>query len=123
MNAVQDLDRATVEVAKQAFLAVPFDDWLSVTCTARVAPHGGAKRIALAIRRSDGSVDKGTTPIPEAEERLDDALGEHWRLVRASSPAPWFQMKVVVERNGKFSVDFAYRENYQEGDLFTPLDD
>lgn len=123
MSAITDLDQATAEVAKQAYLSVPFNDWLSVTCTARVAPHGGAKRIALAIRRSDGSVDKGATPVPEAEEHLDDALSEHWELARAIGPTPWFQMRLVVERSGKYAVDFTYLENYQEGDLFKSMDE
>ena len=64
-----------------------------------------------------GPVEGWSLPI-EGTER-DKVFGlflKCWRLCQ-STGGPWYGMTVALHRSGRFSVDFEYRDHYQEGDI------
>ncbi|HEY8877479.1 MAG TPA: hypothetical protein VIN03_07950 [Roseateles sp.] len=69
----------------------------------------------------DGSVRKDF-PSRDLERQVEEAAVHHWRLTQELGQPRWYMMTVNVERSGKYSVDFEYRDDYREGDIMKELD-
>jgi hypothetical protein len=48
---------------------------------------------------------------------VSEAARSQWRLTRDLGLPRWYKMTITVERSGKFSVDFEYKDDYQEDDI------
>lgn len=60
---------------------------------------------------------------PRAEHRLvKESADTHWRLTQDFGQPRWYMMTVRLERSGRYSVDFEYRDDYQVGDIMKDLD-
>lgn len=122
MQGLQKLDQTTTAVVQHAYRAVPSIEWSQVRVRTRIAPLGNVSSIQFTFHLADGRVDKGIEPIREEERLLDDATLAHWRLTQELGQPRWYMMTVNLERSGKYSVDFEYRDDYQEGDIMKLLD-
>ena len=65
----------------------------------------------------EGNVDQSTAPDTTTAYAIDKLSHRHWRLTQDLGQPRWYKMIVSVERSGKFSVDFEYKDDYQEGDI------
>jgi len=122
MQPLVELDQATATVVRCAHAAVPPIDWQEVTVRTRIAPLGNVSNMQFTFRLADGRISKGIEPVREAERLLDDATFAHWRTTAQLGLPRWYMMTVKLERSGKYSVDFEYRDTYQEGDIMKELD-
>jgi hypothetical protein len=73
------------------------------------------------FRLADGRISRVIEPVREAERLLDDATFAHWRTTQQLGLPRWYMMTVKLERSGKYSVDYEYRDDYQEGDIMKEL--
>ena len=83
---------------------------------------GNVSSIQFTAHLTDGRIDQGFEPVREEERQLDDATFAHWRLTQDLGQPRWDMMTVKVDRSGKYSVDFEYRDDYKEGDIMKELD-
>lgn len=97
-------------------------DWQEVVIRTRIAPLGNVSSLQFTFRLADGRIGTGIEPVREAERLLDDATFAHWRLTQDLGLPRWYMMTVRLERSGQYSVDFEYRDDYQEGDIMKPLE-
>lgn len=117
-----ELDRATAAVVRHVHAAVPPIDWQEVVVRTRIAPLGNVSSIQFSFLLVDGRVSKGIEPVRAAERLFEDATFAHWRTAQDFGLPRWYMMTVNLERSGKYSVDFEYRDDYQEGDIMKLLD-
>lgn len=122
MQVLLELDQATTAVVQHAYRAVPPIDWQQVVVRTRIAPLGNVSSIQFTFHLADGRIDRGIEPVREEERQLDDATFAHWRLTQDLGQPRWYMMTVNLERSGKYSVDFEYRDDYKEGDIMKELD-
>ena len=122
MPNLLDLDQATTAVVQQAWRAVPSIDWQRVMARIRIAPLGNVSSIDFSFQMADGRTGTGIEPVLEEERRLDDAAYAHWRLTQDLGQPRWYMMTVQLDRSGRYSVEFEYRDYYKEGDIMKSLD-
>jgi hypothetical protein len=110
------LDEATTDVVRAVVAAFENTPWSRICYAARWTPAGdvGADDYWL-------SDDIGTTTkvLPDLMPSVgvSNASKRHWRMTQDLGQARWYKMTVTVERSGKFSIDFEYKDDYQEGDI------
>ncbi len=112
-----ELDKMTTEVASHVFRAVPMTDWQRVQAFLKSRPDGSVRTRSYDFLLADGHLDQGTSPIAEADQLVDLTAAKHWQLTQDLGQPRWYKMIVTVERSGKFTVDFKYKDDYQEGDI------
>ena len=117
MTGLVELDRVTSELAAHAFAAVPMTDWERVQIFLKSTPDGSVRARSYDFLLSGGNLDQGSSPNRNADQLVDDAAAKHWRLTQDLGQPRWYKMIVTVERSGKFSVDFEYKDDYREGDI------
>jgi hypothetical protein len=52
---------------------------------------------------------------------IESAGRQHWRSCEECGQPRWYMMTIKLERTGKYTVDFEYRDDYKEGDIMQPL--
>lgn len=87
----------------------------------RMTPDGSVMAPDYWFTESDGAVTKDY-PSREIERAVGDAAVHHWRLTQDLGQPRWYMMTVKLDRSGKYSVDFEYRDDYQVGDIMKELD-
>ena len=117
METFKQFDLLISEIANELYQSVPLRDWKSVKMFSKYTPDASVSGHDFDIIRSDGSLDQGEAPEDAALIRLSKKTERHWRLTQDLGQPRWYKMIVTVERSGKFSVDFEYKDDYQEGDI------
>ena len=117
MNQLAALDEVVTELAQLLHASAPMPGWRSVTLFAKYTPDGSVSGHDYDYHLDSGAVDQGAAPSREARARINALTERHWRLTQDRGMPRWYKMTITVERQGKFSVDFAYRDVYKEGDI------
>lgn len=117
MAGLVELDRVTSELAAHAYAAAPMANWERVQVSLKSTPDGSVRARSYDFLLTGGNLDQGSSPNRDADQRVDAAAESHWRLTQDLGQPRWYKMIVTVERSGKFSVDFEYKDDYQEGDI------
>lgn len=115
MTSLQQLDKATSDVAQALFSAFADQTWSSLRYAARWTPAGdiGADDFWLV----NSGKELQTLPELAASLRVSDAARRHWQLTQDLGQPRWYRMTVTVERDGRFSADFDYQDRYTTGDI------
>lgn len=92
-------------------------DWVQVKANLAFTPDASVGSQTFHFLRQSGVLDKGSSPSRSAELRIGQLAEQHWRLTQDLGLPRWYKMTVTVERSGKFSVDFEYKDDYKEGDI------
>jgi hypothetical protein len=121
MEKLKDLDALNTQIAQSLFAAPPMEDWMSVKATLAFTPDASVGSQTFHFLRSSGLVDKGSSPRRSAELMVGQLAEQHWRLTQDLGLPRWYKMIFTVERTGKFSVDFEYKDDYKEGDIMHQL--
>ena len=117
MQVLKQLDAVTTELAGVLHRSAPLETWARTRLAAMYAPDGTVGGHDYDYHLADGSVNRSVSP-PAADRQLIRSLTErHWRLTQDLGQPRWYKMIVTVERNGKFKVDFEYKDDYKEGDI------
>jgi hypothetical protein len=118
MSTLQNLDDATSELAGCVFSCPPDAELGSGRISFRkIVLDASLQSTKFRFHLDDGRLDKGSSPSHRIEARLDDLALRHWKSVQDLDQPRWYTMTVNVERSGKYSVDFEYRDNYRDGDI------
>ena len=115
--SLQQLDAALTDIAT-AVVGVLGNgtEWRSLRYAARWTPEGdvGADDFWVV---DDSGREKKVMPELAPALHVSNVAKHHWRLTQDLGQARWYQMTVTVERSGKFSADFEYKDDYREGDI------
>jgi hypothetical protein len=117
MSALVQLDNVISDLAMTLFREAPTERWERQRLEASYTPDGGVGGHDYWYELDDGKVDRGISPHASARSAIRALTKNHWRLTQDLGQARWYKMTVTVERSGKFSVDFEYKDDYQEGDI------
>lgn len=118
MTSLQQLDKATSDVAAALFAAFADTGWSSLRYAARWTPAGDVG--ADDFWRVDNGKEVQTLPELSASLRVSDAAKRHWQLTQDLGQPRWYRMTVIVGRDGRFSADFDYQDQYSTGDIMRP---
>lgn len=121
MSIPSELDSGAAEICQQLFATAPAGDaWQAISMVAKYTPDGSVSGHDFCLRLSSGSNDDGFLPPSGRRAVLYGATRRHWRLTQDLGLPRWYKMTVMVERTGKFSIDFEYKDDYKEGDIMKP---
>jgi len=87
--------------------------------TVKYAPTGLAAFEFLYVT-SDGATHEDQSPEGQHMARLWGLARDHQQITSDSGQPAWFAMVLTVERSGRFSADFDYRDQYSTGDIMRP---
>jgi hypothetical protein len=118
MSLVQ-LDKAVQEIASALFSAFQHQEWQQVRYASRWTPDGdvGADDFWLV---TEAGTKKASSDL-HLEQAVSDAARRHWRLTQDLGQSRWYMLTVTLNRDGNYSVNFEYRDNYQVGDIMESL--
>jgi hypothetical protein len=110
------LDNALQRVA--AALAAAFADsgWEQLRYVSRWNPAGDVGADDF-WRVQGGQPTQDFPASTEAFLAVQEAALAHWRLTQQLGQPRWFQMTLQLDRQGRYSADFDYRESYEAGDV------
>lgn len=117
LQTLKSLDLLMTDIVSELYQSVPFPDWRTVKMFTKYTPDASVSGHDFDFIRDDGSPGLNLLPSDAALVRLGGATKSHWRLSQDLGQPRWYKMIVTVERSGKFSVDFEYKDDYQEGDI------
>lgn len=118
---LQRLDAALHKVVTSLYGAYARGSWTSLRYCARWTPAGDVGADDFWWKKGDQWVKQSPTDINDCLA-VSDAAKEHWQLTQALGQPRWYQMTVRLDENGRYSVDFAYRDVYEEGDIMEAVE-
>jgi hypothetical protein len=112
---LEKIDSKNTQLASLVVAAYADATWDVLHYAARWTPKGDVGATDFFV--VSGSSHRKQYPSDrEAERRLSDATKEHLQLLESIGQPRWYMMIVRVERSGKYTVNFDYRE-YVEHDI------
>lgn len=115
------LDESVQGVALALHAACEASGAVKVRFCFRITPDASVWAPDYWFTAADGTVKKAF-PRRDLEGPIEDGAVRHWRLTQELGQPRWYMMTVNLERSGKYSVDFEYRDDYQEGDIMKELE-
>ena len=117
MHDLRQLDGAVSEIASSVFQSVPIASWQKAILFAKYTPDGSVSGHDFDYHLVDGTINQRVIPDAQQRAAIYELTDQHLRLTQDLGLPRWYKMIVTVNRDGKFSVDFEYNDNYQEGDI------
>jgi hypothetical protein len=117
LKALFTLDPITTDISSTLYQSAPNIDWQSIKYVAKYAPDGSVSGHDYDYHLSDGTVNRGASPDRTSERALMEMTRNHWQTTQDLGLPRWYKMIVTVNRDGKFSVDFEYNDNYTDEDM------
>ncbi len=114
---LHNMDPSTTELAKALYAALEERQSLSVRFVFRVTPDGSVSAPDYWFFAEAAAEGEKDYPSDRVHDRVTDAAMAHWRLTQVLGQPRWYKMTAIVERTGRFNVDFEYRDDYREGDI------
>lgn len=118
--SLQTFDEAVTRVVTELHAALLAYGAEKVRFCYRVTPDGSVMAPDYWFVRSDGSEQKDYPPTSQ-HRRVSDSAEAHWHTTQQLGQPRWYMMTVQLARGGKYSVDYEYRDAYQEGDIMKEL--
>lgn len=120
-NELQELDHALHHVVAALAAGYAADRWDSLHYKSRWTPAGdvGSDDFWKIV---DGQKIKASPSNLNDYFAVSNAAKHHLNLSEQLGHPRWYMMTVKLSRNGKYTVDFEYRDDYEEGDIMKPLD-
>jgi Protein of unknown function, DUF600 len=116
-TSLEKVDSLQTDIVACAYKSVPLDDWASMRMYAKYAIDGGVGGLDFDYVLPDGTLHQQSIPSFEHQAELYALTKQHWQLVQQLGQPRWFKMIVTVERSGKFSVSFEYKEKITDEDM------
>ena len=117
MKTLEALDPLLQDIAAGLAMSVDGLDWSSARLSTRVAPVSEITSQECTLHLVNEDVAESWYPENNFLDHLRKQALSHWRSTQDLGQPRWYKMTVTVERSGKFSVDFEYKDDYQEGDI------
>ncbi len=117
MTLLLELDAIVTELAQALFTGAPMSDWRQLRHYAKYTPDGSVSGHDYDFLLDSGVLDKRSAPSRQREHEIDALTRMHWRRTQDLGLPRWYKMTITVERSGKFSVDFEYKDDYKEGEI------
>jgi hypothetical protein len=117
--SLSDFDEATTQVVQTLVSAFPDMSWHRIRYWARWTPSGDVGADDYWIEDENGTTTKVLPDLAPAIA-VSDASKHHWRVTQELGQQRWYKMIVEIERSGKYTVDFQYKNDYKEGDIMQP---
>ncbi len=117
LNALPSLDSILTKLVTALYQSVPFADWHMVRLFSKYTPDASVSAHDFDFVLQDGKPGLYRAPSNEALGEIEALTKEHWRLTQNLGQPRWYKLTATVERDGKFSVDFEYKDDYKEGDI------
>ncbi len=116
-NFLEVLDPLVTNTAGCLASSVDIPNWVRVGLTVSFVPTGDTSSLECKLTSNTGETVEGWYPSNQVLDHLYDLTKRHWKSTQDLGQPRWYKMIVTVERSGKFSVDFEYKDDYQEGDI------
>ena len=116
-TAIHTLDPLLTEIVETIYQSVPIDEWESAKMFSKYTPDGEVGGLEFDYGLPDGSTSDLYIPDSSFLAKLYGSTKRHWQLTQDLGQPCWYKMIVTVERSGKFTVGFEYKDDYQEGDI------
>jgi hypothetical protein len=84
---------------------------------ANYSPDGEVSGHNYDYELDGGAIDRGSAPKAAARAAIRALTLRHWKLVQEMGQPRWFKLVVTVDRSGKCSFDFEYKDDYKETDM------
>jgi hypothetical protein len=117
MVNLASLDEVLTELATTLYATCPLPDWKRLKLYAKYSPDGEVSGHNYDYELDRGVIDRGSAPKATDRIAIRALTLRHWRLAQEMGQPRWFKMTVTVERSGKYSVDFEYKDDYKETDM------
>ena len=114
---VEVLDPIVTDTAVCLAASVDVPTWTRAQLAATFVPNGETSSLKCTLTDADEKVIEGWYPLNDVLDHLYELTKRHWQSTQDLGQPRWYKMTVTVERSGKFSVDFEYKDDYQEGDI------
>ncbi len=111
------LDQATTALVARLHAALQERQAQSLRFTFRITPDGSVAAPDYWFVDEGSSVEVKDYPSSPVHRSVSESAEAHWSLAQQLGQPRWYQIAVKLERTGKYSVDFEYRDNYREGDI------
>jgi hypothetical protein len=89
----------------------------SLRFTYRITPDGSVSAPDYWFGSDGSHAEVKDYPSDAVHDSVSEAARSQWRLTQDLGLPRWYKMTITVERSGKFSVDFEYKDDYKEGDI------
>ena len=110
------LDQIINQIAGALFDAVPLTEWESVDLVARMSPDTKNTKLNYQFRLATGGIDTSRINL-DSILKITELLEKHRQLVDQMGYPWWFEIRMNVSKNGRYKVDFGYRDSYAPEDL------
>jgi len=117
MSTLEALDAVIGELATTLHASSPLPDWQQVTLFAKYAPDGSTAGHDYDYLLPDGRVDQGVSPGPAARQAIRQLTRRHWTLTQELGQPRWFKLVLRVDRDGRFSVEFEFKDVVLDSDM------
>jgi len=114
--AIPELDKHLAEVARILWAVPKPQVWLQVGACVRITPDGRTSTQSYKLVGAAGAAVEGWSVPDAAADAMYDHFKRCWKQ-SATTSKPWYEATLHVRPDGQFSVDFAYRDHYLEGDI------
>jgi hypothetical protein len=115
--ALEQLDESLARVAAAVHRAHAQRKWQSIKYGAKFTPTSDVWSSDYDVTDEQGVVDQSSAPDTLISYGINKLAHAHWRLTQDLGQPRWYKMILTVHHDGKYSVDFEYRDNYKEGDI------
>ncbi|MCU0763920.1 MAG: hypothetical protein MUF76_13430 [Hydrogenophaga sp.] len=115
------LDQATAAIATPLYAGLQERKAPSLRFTYRVTPDGSVSAPDYWFKSDNSETEVKDYPSDAVHEAVVEAARAHWRLTQDLGLPRWYKLIMSVQRGGKFSVDFEYKDDYKEGDMMRQL--
>lgn len=116
MPDIRQLDESQTTVVQAIYMALADRPWRVVRYVAKFTPTADVWSSDYDLIHEDGR-EEGVLPTVAASRHVNSLAHHHWKLTQDLGQPRWYKMIVTIERNGKFKVDFEYKDDYKEGDI------
>jgi hypothetical protein len=116
MANLASLDEVLTELATTLYATCPLADWKRLKLFVKYSSDGEVSGHNYDYELDRGVIDRGSAPKLTDRIAIRALTFRHWNLAQEMGQR-WFKMTVTVERSGKYSADFEYKNDYKETDM------
>jgi hypothetical protein len=111
-----DLDGLNTRIASVLLVSAPREHLARIRMVAKFSPSGDTAKHEYDYWDMAGA-EVWELPTPAARDDMYRLTHEHWQRTQDIGQARWYKMIVNVQPDGRFTIDFEYKNDYQEGDM------
>jgi hypothetical protein len=117
MHALKELDKVIAALGTELYSCAPIGNWVRQKLIATYTPSADVGGHDYIYELDNFKIEEGLSPGAQQRQIIRALTRQHWQSTQDLGQPRWYKMTVTVERTGKFSVDFEYKDDYHEGDI------